>query len=144
MENVLTGYKQESIWNRRGVLAFVLAPLVPVFFYSLSSGPLFLSNMLFGGAIAYAYVLLLGLPLVAWFNLRRKISLLGSAIGGAFIGMLPLLVVMGFALSRSRTPMDSNATFSALSSLRLFGTMGLIAGVAWWFIACYKRNPVTV
>jgi hypothetical protein len=144
MDNIVTSYEQGSIWNRRGAAAFVLAPLVPVFFYSLSSGELFLSNMMFGAAIAYAYVLLLGLPLVAWFNLRRQISLLGCAIGGAIVGMLPWFVFMGFVTLRGRAPMDSNAIFAALSSFGFFGSAGITAGIAWWFIACYKRSPVTV
>lgn len=144
MDNFLTRYRQESIWDRRGAVAFALAPLAPVLAYSVFTSENFLGSMMFGAAIAYAHVLLLGLPLVAWVNLRRRVSLFTSAIGGLLTGMLPWTFFMSWSMLHSTAPMGGNAMVAMVFSFCFFGSMGFIAGVAWWFIACYKKDPVTV
>lgn len=140
----LTRYRQESIWDRRGAAAFVLAPLAPVLAYSLFTNENFLGSLLFGAAIAYAHVLMLGLPLTAWVNLRRRISLLNCTLGSTFIGMLPWLLFMGWSLLHGQGPMGSEAIVAMIFSFCFFGGMGCIAGVTWWWIACYKNGPVAV
>ena len=144
MFSFLTRYREESIWNRRGAAAFVLAPLVPALAYSVFSGDNLLGALLFGAAIGYAHVLILGLPLAAWVNLRRRISLLSCALGGAVIGLLPWLGFMSWSMLHSKGPMGSNAVIAMFFSFGFFGSMGFMAGTAFWFIACYKNHPVTV
>ena len=134
MENFLTRYRQDSIWNRRGAAAFALAPLAPVLAYSLFGGENFLGSLMFGAVIAYAHLLILGLPLAAWVNLRRKISLLTSALGAAFIGLLPWLVFMSWSMFHSKGPMGGEAIVAMFFSFGFFGSMGFIAGVVWWLI----------
>jgi len=144
MGNFLISYRQESIWDRRGAAAFVLAPLAPVLAYSVVSGENFLGSMMFGAVLAYAHVLLLGLPLAAWVNLRRKISLLNCAFGAAFIAVIPWAVFLGKGVIFGQTPVGATPLVPIILSCGFFGSMGFIAGVSWWFIACYKTGPVTV
>ena len=68
MEKLLTRYRDESIWDRRGAIEFVLVPLAPVLVYSMSTSENVLGSMMCGVAIAYAPKLVLGLPLAAWVN----------------------------------------------------------------------------
>ena len=132
MLSFLTRHREESIWDRRGAAAFVLAPLAPVLAYSLFGSDNFLGSLMFGAAIAYAHVLVLGLPLAAWINLRRKISLFTSALGAACIGLLPWLVFMSWSMFHSKGPMGGEAIVAMFFSFGFFGSMGFIAGVVWW------------
>ena len=144
MASFLTRNREDSIWDRRGAAAFALAPLAPVLAYSLFTGENFMGAMMFGSLIAYGHLLILGLPLAALANWRRKISLLISAFGAAFIGMLPWAVFMGTNLIRSRAPMGSEAIVAFIFSFGFFGSMGFIAGVAWWLIATPRKPPTPV
>jgi hypothetical protein len=145
MGNFLTQYRAESIWDRRGARAFVLAPLVPAFAFGLFSGSNFLGAMMFAAAIAYAHVLVLGLPLVWLANRGRRISLLTSAFGAAFIGMLPWLVFISWSIFHGPAPIGGNIIVTMIFSFGFFGCMGGITGVFWWFIAMFWRStaPVT-
>ncbi|HEY3858161.1 MAG TPA: hypothetical protein VGM47_00965 [Gammaproteobacteria bacterium] len=142
--SILTRYREESIWTRRGAAAFALAPLAPVFIANIFSDENFLGAMMFGAVIAYGHMLVLGLPLAAWVNWRRKVSLLTSALGAAFIGLLPWAVFMGHSMLASPGAMGANALVAMIFSFCFFGGMGFIAGVAWWFISKPRRpTPIS-
>lgn len=144
MASFLTGYRQASIWDRRGAAAFALAPLAPALVYGLFTADNFLGATAMSALIAYGHMLFLGLPLAAWVNWRRKISLLTSALGAASVGMLPWLVFMIWSVLHSRAPMGSNAIIAMFFSFGFFGSMGFIAGVTWWFIATPRRSAVSL
>lgn len=140
----LLAYRTDSIWDARGAAAFALAPMAPVLAYSLFTSENFLGSMMFGALIAYGHILVLGLPLAALVNWRRKISLLTSTLGAAFIGILPWAVFMGSSLLFNRHPMGSDAIVALILSFGFFGSMGFIAGVAWWFIATLRKTATPV
>lgn len=144
MLSFLTRYREESIWNSRGAMAFMFAPLSPVLLYSLFTGENFSGAMMFGAAIAYGHLLALGLPLAALVNWRRKVSLLTSALGATCIAMLPWAIFMGTSVFRSQAPMGSDAIVALIFSFCFFGGMGFIAGVTWWFIATSRRSAPPV
>ena len=146
MLSFLTRYREESIWNRRGALAFALAPLVSSVVYTLLFGGPALGPLLFATIFAYLQMLVLGLPLAFLLDRSRKISLLTSAIAGGITGALPWLTFLGIIFFRSHQaghPNPDEGPVLMVASV-LFSSLGGIGGVAWWYIACHRKNPVTV
>jgi len=121
-------------------MGFLFAPMAPVLVYSLLMGENFGAVMIFGAVIAYAFMLVLGLPLVALLNWRRKISLLTSAVGAVFVGLVIWAAFFGTAIFESPTPMDAKDIFATIFSFCLFVGLGLIAGVTWWIIVTSRRS----
>lgn len=134
----LTRYRDESIWDRRGVLAFALAPLAPVLLYSVFTSENFLGSLMFSALLAYGHLLVLGLPLAAVVNHYRKVSLLTSSVGGTLVGLLPWAVFMSYSMLRSPAHIGGDAVVAMFFSFGFFSGMGLTAGFAWWWIACFR------
>jgi len=146
LANFLTSYRQESIWNRRGALAFALAPLASSVVYTLLFGGPALGPLLYSTLFAYLQMLVLGLPLAYLLDRARKVSLLTSAVAGGITGALPWLAFLGITFFRSHQaghPNPDEGPVLLVASV-LFSSLGGIGGVTWWFIACHKRDPAKV
>lgn len=127
-------------------MAFALAPLVASVVYTLLFGGPALGPLVLATIFAYLQMLALGLPLAFLLDRSRKISLLTSAIAGGITGALPWLVFLGITFFRSHQaghPNPDEGPVLLVASV-LFSSLGGIGGITWWFIACYKRNPITV
>ena len=140
----LTAYRQDSIWDPRGVLAFLIAPLLPTLVYAFFSGENLVGFFTLAAAIAYLYTLIFALPLAYLLNRRRKISLLTTSIGAALVGALPWAVFVGYNMVGIYRRYGAEAAFTNLVAIFLmvsfFGAFGMATGLVWWFIACYGRT----
>jgi len=142
----LTRYRDDSIWDLRGALAFQLAPVLPPFLYALYSDENFGGVFFIGAVTCYLYTLVFGLPLAYVLNRRRKISLLTTAVGSFLIGALPWALFMTVMKVRSYMLYGLGVALENLAAvfrmIAFFGAFGLAAGLTWWFIACFRRtNP---
>ena len=139
MGNLLTRYRQDSIWDRRGITASCLAPLFPaLLFATLAKGPFpFLAVM--GIVIAYLQMLLCGLPLLSLLNWRRKVSPINVALVTIIAGALPWMVLLDSSiildhLQHGQSLMQADESTFWIAPL-VFGSYGLSAGFAWWVLA---------
>jgi hypothetical protein len=139
MGNFITRYRAESIWNRRGAAAFALAPFISAFVYSaLFTGDAFLSALPTIAIVSYLQTLVLGLPFAFLLNWRRKVSLLTTAISSGVAGALPWVLFLGNSVLRSQWgggASNPDNWIALLAALVIFGGLGGIGGVAWWFIS---------
>ena len=137
MASFLTRYREESIWNRRGAVAFALSPLAASLVYTLLFGGPALGPLIFATIFAYLQMLVLGLPLAFLLNRARKVSLLTSAIAGGVTGALPWLAFLGITMFRAhqdRHPNPDEGPVLMIASV-LFSSLGIIGGVSWWYIS---------
>jgi len=140
--NFLTQYREGSIWDRRGVLAFALAPLVSSMIYTLLFGGPALGPLIFSTIFAYLQMLVLGLPLAFLLNRSRKVSLLTSAIAGGITGALPWMIFLGITFYRSHQaghPNPDEGPVLMIASV-LFSSLGGIGGISWWFISKPRKE----
>jgi hypothetical protein len=144
MASFLTRYREGSIWDYRGRLAFALAPLAPALGTALLGSNNFLAAAPLMAIVSYGWMLVFGLPLAMLLNRYRKISLLTCLLGSTAAGALPSATFIGLSLARGQTPMDINAITETIPFIFFFSGMGLFAGIVWWWIACYKKSPITV
>ena len=144
MGNFLTRYRQESIWNRQGLLAFALAPLAPTLGTALLGSDNFLAAVPLMAIISYGWTLVFGLPLAILLNRYRKISLLTCILGATSAGALPAASFIGLSLVQGQAHVDVGAIADTLPFICFFSAMGLFAGIVWWWIACHKKSHVAV
>ncbi len=132
MANFLTRYREDSIWDARGVLGFMLAPLVSglILAYSLRAHS---SDALMNAmSLSYMYSLMLGLPAAFLLNRFRKVSLFTTSLASMLMGGVSWLTILALF------PGSGDEVAITL----WFSIMGLAAGITWWFIACFKNTSM--
>ncbi len=124
-----------SRWpNARLVLAFVVAPLAPVVLVSpviFLAGPATFISVVYG----YPAMLLLGVPVFAFFLRQKWLEIWQVMLGGAVVGALvPILMMVAMALSG---PSDSPLLplIAAAAGLSAIGAIfGAASGFAFWWV----------
>jgi len=131
----------------RIILAFLLAPLFPVVFFTL---PLVNDAWVFASVVSYSITLFFGLPI--YFHLKKKNGLkfipivFGAFVIGIFIGLLLLFIESPDNMTLNGTVMIKNGAYTLSGifheciSILLFGTLGLVTGAIWWLIGIATYN----
>ena len=117
----------EPIKLKHTLLGFFIAPIIPVFLYSLSAGAYFLVIFLVAVPAAYVGALIIGVPL---FYIFRKLNCLSwhyFVLGG-------VLSVLPFALIYSGSA-NTHLEISGLSNMVVFFSLGAIGGLIFWLIS---------
>ena len=145
----------------RTTLAFVVAPAVPAIAVTLP-GVLFgaplasaFSVLILASAVTYAHAIVLGVP-TALVLIRTKRLTFPRVLGAAFlIGTLPYIAMItyleitippGSSFTWNLEPhrIDGHLTragwVSIIDGVVMYGVLGLICGLIWWWIAGASAN----
>lgn len=134
--------RPDSIWDERTFCAFGIAPVAPVLisslFYTMSPD---LAGI--AGILSYAHMLMLALPCAFILNLFRKISVMTVVLLSFLIGAVPITIYHVYAILHPEdgtNPVFTMADMPRTIAFALsFGGFGLSAGVAWWFMALFRK-----
>ncbi|WP_308366717.1 MULTISPECIES: hypothetical protein [unclassified Microbulbifer] len=124
--------------NKRIILAFVFAPLVPTIYFLGFMEPVgknvILMLLVYSICFSYLPTLLLGLPLVSYLRKVHRLNLVNVVAIGAAGGMI-VFYVFGFVFSamldssKSVTPAISELIWGAILGMSVAIPFSLIAGI---------------
>lgn len=118
----------------RTLVGFLVAPIVPVFLFSLSAGAYFFILLLVGIPAAYIGAFVIGAPL---FHLYKKLNCLSwpfFLIGGV-ICSLPF----GWFYSGGA---NTHLEIYGLRNMMVFFAIGAAGGITFWFISVRSRFEI--
>jgi len=117
----------ESNKMNRTLLGFLIAPVIPVFLFSLSAGAYFFIILIIGVPAAYVGALVIGAPLLHIFRKLDCLSWHYFVLGGVLCS-LPY----GWFYSGSA---NTHLEIYGLRNMIMFCGIGAAGGIIFWFIS---------
>ena len=118
----------------RTLLGFLVAPLIPVFLFSLTAGAYFFIILMVGVPAAYIGALVIGAPLLFILRKFRCLSWQYFVLGG-------VLCALPFGLFYSGSA-STHLEIYGLRNMVLFCAIGAAGGITFWFISIRSSGDV--